>query len=552
MKTSFAALAFLAGASAAEEKRDWRVEGDQRISDIKKQFKYISTDEARNVILFIADGNGINTNYGTRLFQGQMDGGYGDEFELSHEKMPWVGMVKTYNSNAQTPDSAGTATAMNSGHKTKAGVIGVSEDAIRGDCSTLPGNELELIAQQAKGMNKKVGVVSTARITHATPAGVYARSVDRNFESEVPEGCTEQVDIAQQQLVLAMVGSDPWVDFAAGGGKSNFYNSTEVDAMGEFGDRADGRDLIAEAADAGVMTAQTKDEFMALDFEDGDGKVLGLFTASHLSYDHDRLTEGEDSNEPSIMEMTKAAIDFLSKNHDGYYLMVEAGRVDHASHAGNMHRTFQDGIAYQEAVQYAMDNTDPTETLIISTADHGHAIAFNGYCGRGSPVTGLCMEIDPEGTMHAGTPNFASDGSTYTVVSVGNGPGSVFYEGDEEEGVGQNLAEVSEDGVFLRPNVTNDEAMDPDYIQQSLVPLDSETHSGADVAVYAQGPWSHLMTGVVEQTHIYDVMWCEYSRCQAVDWALLRITVNSFLPINPGPPCLAAHAYHFTCFPVID
>lgn len=78
------------------------------------------------------------------------------------------------------------------------GVIGVSEDAVRGDCSTLPGNELALISQTAKKMNKKVGVVSTARITHATPAGVYSRSVDRNFEASVPEGCTEQVDIAQQ------------------------------------------------------------------------------------------------------------------------------------------------------------------------------------------------------------------------------------------------------------------------------------------------------------------------------------------------------------------
>lgn len=95
---------------------------------------------------------------------------------------------------------------------------------------------------------------------------------------------------------------------------------------------------------------------------------------------------------------------------------------------------FQDGIAYQEAVQYAMDNTDPSETLIISTADHGHAIAYNGYCGRGSPVTGLCFEIDPTATMHASAPNYASDGSTYTVVSVGNGPGSILYEGDEEVG----------------------------------------------------------------------------------------------------------------------
>lgn len=74
-------------------------------------------------------------------------------------------------------------------------------------------------------------------------------------------------------------------------------------------------------------------------YTSSDGKVLGLFTASHLSYDHDRLSEGEESDEPSIMEMTKAALEFLSKNHDGYYLLVEAGRVDHASHAGNMHRT---------------------------------------------------------------------------------------------------------------------------------------------------------------------------------------------------------------------
>lgn len=73
-----------------------------------------------------------------------------------------------------------------------------------------------------------------------------------------------------------------------------------------------------------------------------------------------------------------------------------------------------------------MDNTDPAETLIISTADHGHAVAFNGYCGRGSPVTGLCMKIDGEATMHTGVPNYADDGSTYTVVSVGNGPGSVY------------------------------------------------------------------------------------------------------------------------------
>lgn len=88
---------------------------------------------------------------------------------------------------------------------------------------------------------------------------------------------------------------------------------------------------------------------------------------------------------------------------------------------------FQDGVAYQEAVQYAMDNTDSKDTLIISTADHGHSVAYNGYCGRGSPVTGLCMAVDKTATEHTGVPNTAADGLPYTVISVGNGPGSVLY-----------------------------------------------------------------------------------------------------------------------------
>lgn len=84
-------------------------------------------------------------------------------------------------------------------------------------------------------------------------------------------------------------------------------------------------------------------------------------------------------------------------------------------------------MAYQDAVAYAMNSTDPEETLILSTADHGHAVAFHGYCGRGSPATGLCYQVDPYGTEHLSTPNFAADGATYTTISVGNGPGSVLY-----------------------------------------------------------------------------------------------------------------------------
>ncbi|CAN0073775.1 unnamed protein product, partial [Discosporangium mesarthrocarpum] len=270
-------------------------------------------------------------------------------------------------------------------------------------------------------------------------------------------------------------------------------NETVIDHEGDEGDRVDGRNLISEAKAAGVSVATNTAEFNAIDLG-ASTKILGLFESSHVKYEHDRQVEMED--EPSLMEMTKMAIEFLSKDEDGFYLIVEAGRVDHASHAGNLHRTFVDGVAYQEAVKYAMEALGD-DTLIISTADHGHAIAYNGYCGRGSPVTGLCMEIDPAGEETTGVPLLASDKLPFTVISVGNGPGSLV---DPE---GPNYINKM---TLMRPNVTQEEATSPDYIQQATVPLSSETHSGTDVAIYAQGPWAHLFTGTVEQSFIYHVM----------------------------------------------
>ncbi|CAN0073841.1 unnamed protein product, partial [Discosporangium mesarthrocarpum] len=168
---------------------DWFAEGRAELRRKQVAYDNISNAKAKNIILFVADGNGVATNYGTRLYAGQKIGGYGDEYVLAHERMPWAALCKTYNTNAQTPDSAGTSTAMHTGHKTKASVIGVSEVAIRGDCPSIADTKLTSIAKELSDMGKSVGVVSTARVTHATPAGAYAHSVDRNYEASVPEGC---------------------------------------------------------------------------------------------------------------------------------------------------------------------------------------------------------------------------------------------------------------------------------------------------------------------------------------------------------------------------
>ena len=437
---------------------------------------------AKNVILMVADGNGVGTNYATRVFMGQKRGGYGDEFVLPYETamLPNLALVKTYNHNAQTPDSAGTSTSMNTGVKTKAGVIGVRKEHNRGDCTAdeyaIPG-----ISDLAKDMGKSVGVVSTARITHATPATVYAHSGDRNWEdnSSIPEGC-DQKDIALQLI-------ESHVDVAMGGGRRHFIPTDVTDPEGKTGKRTDGRNLVDEFIASGGQYAYDTDTFSNIDVSAG-GRILGLFESSHMQYEHDR------TNEPSLADMSIAAIQALSRNEQGYYLSIEAGRVDHANHAGNLHRVVTDGEAFANAVSAVLNAVDLNETLVIVTSDHEHAIAFNGYCGRGSPITGLCYGVNPNGVQHTDEAQTGSDGKAYTVVNYLQGPGSVLIE--------------QPDGTYVggRPDVTNEEAMDPDYLQQALIPKSSETHSGEDVAVYAGGPYAHLFDGVIEQNMIFHVM----------------------------------------------
>ena len=158
--------------------------------------------QAKNIILFIGDGMGISTVTAARILDGQMKGLDGEENKLSFDQFPFAGLSKTYNVDAQTPDSAGTMTAMMSGLKTDVGVIGVDEDIVRGDCSTVAGNELVTALELAEIAGKSTGVIATARITHATPAATYAKSADRNWEdiSDMPAEAVEAgcKDIADQ------------------------------------------------------------------------------------------------------------------------------------------------------------------------------------------------------------------------------------------------------------------------------------------------------------------------------------------------------------------
>ena len=434
-----------------------------------------SEGKAKNVILFVGDGMGISTITAARILAGQQQGLDGEEYSLSFEKFPDTALVKTYNTDAQVPDSAGTATALNSGSKTRMGVLNIAPEAARGDCAAAQGQNLPLIAAEAHDKGKAVGIVTTTRLTHATPAAVYSHSPDRDWEadSDIPAsqqglGCT---DIAAQLVDFPF-------DLAFGGGSRNFYGSAKG---GKRSDKT--ADLPAQwaARTGGTVVTDTASMRRA----DLDEPVLGLFSPSHMTYQLDRTAE---TKEPTLTEMTAEAIRRLSGDPDGFYLMVEGGRIDHAHHQGRAGYALEETIELARAVQYALANTDPEETMILVTADHSHVFTMAGYPKRGNPILGLVYPPAGGDDEHPGGtsgPMIARDGQPYTTLGYGNGPGAVQGE--------RGMPETG-----------------PKATQQSLIPLGSETHGGEDVALFGTGPGAGRVHGVIEQNLVYDIMRAAY------------------------------------------
>ncbi len=438
---------------------------------------------AKNVILFIGDGMGVATVTAARIFDGQSRGLPGEEHLLAFERFPNVALVKTYNSNQQVPDSAGTATAMLTGQKTRAGVINVAREARRRHCAEALANPLPSLGEIAKRRGLAVGVVTTARLTHATPATVYAHTPERDWESDrfmteadLELGCR---DIARQFVDFDAGGG---IDVALGGGRRAFYGaaaggerrSADDDLVGDWLRAAEGRRFVSTAAELAAARP--------------GAALLGLFAASHMTYVAQR---GAATSEPDLPTMTARAIELLSASGDGYFLMVEGGRIDHGHHDGKPGYAMLEAQAFAAAVQAALDRVDPADTLILVTADHSHVMTMSGYPTRGNPILGLVVGNDKAGEPNE-APTIAADGQPYTTLGYMNGPGAV--------------------GELPRPRPR----IGTHELYQALIPFannnidgsvsNDETHGGEDVALYATGPGAGAVRGVIEQDRIFDVM----------------------------------------------
>ncbi len=483
----------------------WYVAGKKAV---EQRASYLNDNtQAKNVILFVGDGMGISTVTASRIYAGQLLGLSGEEYQLSFEKLPFTGLSKTYNVDAQTPDSAGTMTAMVTGVKTDAGVIGLSEEAQRGVCHQA---EIQmpsaLVMAELAGM--KTGIVTTARLTHATPAATYAYSAERNWEDisdmtedAVAAGC---VDIASQFVDFKTRTASTYgvavdgIEVAFGGGRRHFLPadtaSNTADARSEIeGDRTDGRHLISEWQKLNPVGqfAFDSETFASL----STLPVLGLFEETHMRFEIDR--QNDKAGEPSLSEMTQKALELLQADADeeGFFLMVESGRIDHAHHAGSAFNALHETREFSNAVSMALNMTSEDDTLIIVTADHSHVFTMAGYPKRGNPILGKVVGVGQS------EPTLAEDGKPYTTLGYMNGRGH-YALGDQTD------PEVvyEEPVTFGRQDITDINTQSVGYHQEALVPLTAETHGGEDVAIYARGPGAPLISGVNEQNVIFHVM----------------------------------------------
>ena len=415
----------------------------------------------KNIIIFIGDGMGVSTVTAARIFDGQSKGLKGEEHVLAFEDFENLALIKTYNTNAQVPDSAGTATAILSGYKTNIGAVNVRpNESVRKMVlnSCILKNSPPTMAEHTKKTGRAVGIISTARITHATPAAMYGHAVDRGWEADTD--VDERAAKFKCKGLAAQLMNSP-VDIVLGGGRSKFTD--EQIASWQTKDRH----IYVE--DAAGLRAAPKDQ-----------TLLGLFTPSHLSYEADR----DDSQEPSLAEMTGFAIEALGARGTGYVLMIEAGRVDHAHHGTNAYRAMTDMQALNEAVKVAKEKTGD-DTLLLVTADHSHVFTLAGYPVRGNPILGLVRNPDPENGGAAKEYAKAEDGKPYTTLGYQNGP---------------NVREA--DSAALTDNLVQAK----DFQQQTAVNLESETHSGEDVPLYATGPGAARFRGVMEQDEIGQIL----------------------------------------------
>lgn len=399
-------------------------------------------ETAKSAILYIGDGMGLAQVTAGRIYQGNARDG-----KLAIDTLERIAVIRTYAANRMVTDSAAAGTALASGRKTNLLALGQGPD----------GERLDTVLELAKKAGKSVGLVTTTTISHATPAAFYAHIGTRANEAAI---AAQLIDYGE-------------VDVIMGGGRQFFMPETQADPESDTnGERKDGRDLFAEARAKGYRVIMDQKGFDAVAAEVGEGKdpgkILALFSPGMMAYEVDR--SDDKWGEPSLAEMTRLAVRILQRDPDGFFLMVEGGRIDHAAHDNEAYRMVGDMLAFDHAVAAGLELVSgPKETLVVVTADHETGgLAINGY-----------PPLELKGTELFTTP---VGGGVSDIFSFSSGPGA------------------NRDAQAERPKD------DPRYKQPALFQAGSAAHTGVDVLAWATGPGSEAVKGTMTNAELGELI----------------------------------------------
>lgn len=447
---------------------------------------------AKNVIFMIADGLSIADRTTARLMSKGMTEGKADG-RLHMDDLEYAAFIGTSSTGSIATDSANTASAYMSGHKSAVNALGVYADRTE---DSLDDPKVELISEAlARTGSKSVGIVSTAEIEDATPASLIAHTRKRSDKAEIATMLFE----SQPDLIL-------------GGGSAYLLPQSTPGSK-----RKDDENLIEQFQDAGYALATDAATLAAATEGSNSGKILGMFHTGNMDSSLDRkfLKKGtvEDfPNQPGLVEMTEAALTQLSKNPEGFFVMIEAATVDKMKHPMDWERAMFDMIEFDQAVGVAKDFVaENPDTLLIVTGDHTHGNALVGT-------------IDP------------ARGEGRESVGVYNDAGFLAYRDENGDGYPDDLNVAPRIAMFTNnypdhyetwgPKLDNPfepavETGNEDYIaneqykdqpgavlREGNLPksADSAVHAVDDVVLQASGAGADQFRGYMEQSDVYKIV----------------------------------------------
>ncbi|MDA1029753.1 MAG: alkaline phosphatase [Bacteroidetes bacterium] len=417
----------------------------------------------QNVIFFIADGCGPASFGLAREFQ-KATGGEASLFLDAFNK----GSVATFTSNHKITDSAASATAYSCAIKTYNGAIGM-------DVNKQP---VENVLEAAEKAGYQTALISTARITHATPASFSSHVVNRNMESE----------IGSQQIGQG-------IEILMGGGRS-FYLPVDKGGL-----RIDSRNLMVEAEKLGYKLVSTKNEMMA----STELPLLALFTPSHMAYEIDR----NQLNEPSLAEMTVKALALLSNSKKPFFIMIEGGRIDHAGHANDTAAHIHDILAYDDAVRAAIEFAKKDKkTLVMATSDHETGGLTLG--AQWGPFSGYTYDPKRLQNVSSSIEKFMSDMAFTKTATDMDASNWIEQQSDKRFGLRSEPFQTAVKKISQYRKVTGDSTA---YSHLRIMLVDStarmaragwstSNHTSVDVPIFAFGPGADLFSGTMDNTAV--------------------------------------------------